>query len=90
MDRDSFHYPSCFQDPRLLLGHFQGAATASLSTLCQGLTTVTGKNFYIIPNLNLLFVSLKPLLPFLSLQALVNSLSNHFPSVGLQEMLLVM
>jgi len=50
------------------LEHFQeGAATASLGNLCQGLTTLRVKNFFLTANLNLSCYSLKPLLLVLSL-----------------------
>jgi len=51
----------------------EGAATPSLGNLVQGLTTLRGKNFFLLSNLNLAFFSLKPLLPALSPNALVKN-----------------
>jgi len=51
----------------------EGAATASLGNLCQGLTTLIVKNFFLISNLNLPSFSLKPLSLVLSCHALVES-----------------
>jgi len=53
-----------------------GASTASLGNLCQGLTTLIVKNFFLIATLNLPSLSLKPLPLVLSQQALQKS----FPS----------
>jgi len=51
----------------------EGAATASLGSLGQGLPTLTVKDFFLTSNLNLLSFSLKPLPLVLSLHALVKS-----------------
>ncbi|KAK4823599.1 hypothetical protein QYF61_003799 [Mycteria americana] len=51
-----------------------GASTTSLGNLFQCLTTLIIKNFFLISSLNLSSFSLKPLLLFLSLQALLKSL----------------
>jgi len=45
----------------------EGAATASLGNLGQGLTTLMGKNFFLISHLNLPSVSLEPFPLLLSL-----------------------
>jgi len=50
-----------------------GAGTASLGNMCQGLTTLTVKSFFCLSNLNLLSFSLKPSPLVLSLHALVKS-----------------
>ena len=49
-----------------------GASTTSLGNLCQGFTTLTVKNFFLIPSLNLPSFCSKPLLLVLSQQALLN------------------
>ena len=66
-----------------------GAATASLSNLCQCLTTLTGKNFFLKSHLNLPSVRLKPFPLVLSLPALVKSPSPHFLSahLGMERLL---
>jgi len=51
----------------------EGTSTTSLSNFCQGLTTLTVKNFFPVCNLNLPFFSLKPLALVLLLHALVKS-----------------
>ena len=51
----------------------EGAATASLGSLGQGLTTLTGKNFFLISNLHLLSFSVKPSPLVLLLPALARS-----------------
>ena len=51
----------------------KGTATTSLSNMCQGLTTLTVKNFFPISNLNLPFFSLKPSPLVLSLHTLIKS-----------------
>ena len=48
----------------------EGAATASLGNLGQGLTTLMGKNFFLISNLNLPSFSLQPFPLVLSLHTL--------------------
>ncbi|TRZ20602.1 hypothetical protein HGM15179_006499 [Zosterops borbonicus] len=57
MGRDTFCYPRVLQAPSdLALDTARDeAATASLGTLCQDLTTSTGKNFFLLFNLNLPF-----------------------------------
>ena len=55
-----------------------GASTTSLGNLCQCLTTLTVKNFYLISNLNLPSLSLEPFLLVLSQQTLLKSLSLSF------------
>ena len=63
LGRDPFHQPSVLQAPssRALSTAREGAATASLGNLGQGLTTLMGKNFFLISNLNLPLFQLKPL-----------------------------
>jgi len=51
----------------------EGAATASLGNLGQGLTTLMGKNFFLLSHLNLPSVSLELFALVLSLQPLVQS-----------------
>jgi len=53
--RDPFHQPRVLSAPsNLALNPVrEGAATASLGSLGQGLTTLMGKNFSLISNLNL-------------------------------------
>lgn len=50
-----------------------GESTASVGNLCEGLTTLSVKNFFLAPNLNLPSYSLKLLPIFLLLHALVKS-----------------
>jgi len=73
MGRDPFHQPRVLQAPSnlALSTAREGAATASLGNLGQGLSTLTVKNFFLISNLNLPTYSLKPLPLALSLHALV-------------------
>jgi len=73
MGRDTFHQTRLLKAPSSLASNTarEGAATASLGSLCQRLTTLTVKNFFLISNLNLPSFSLKPLTCFLSLRALV-------------------
>jgi len=56
----------------------EGAASASLGNLCQGFINLTVKNLFLLPNLNLLSFSLKPLLLVLCLQALAKGLPPAF------------
>jgi len=56
----------------------EGAATASLGSLGQGLTTLTVKNLFLISNLNLPSFSLEPFPLVLSLHPLVESPSPSF------------
>jgi len=51
----------------------EGASTASLGNLFQCFTALIVNNFFLISSLNLPSFSLKPLLPVLSLHALVKS-----------------
>ena len=55
MGRDTFHQPRLLRAPSnlALSTAREGAATASLGNLGQGLTALTGKNFFPISNLNL-------------------------------------
>ena len=63
MSRDTFHQTGLLRAPPSLALNTarQGAATASLGNLCQGLTTLTVKNFFLTSNLNLPSFSLEPL-----------------------------
>jgi len=71
--RDTFHQTRLLKAPSNLALNTsrEGAATASLVNLCQGLTTLTVRNFFLIANLNLPSSSLKPLSLVLSQQALL-------------------
>jgi len=73
MGRDPFHQPRLL--PALsnlaLNPAREGAATASLGNLGQGLTALTLRNFFFVSNLNLPSFSLKPLPLVLSLHALL-------------------
>jgi len=50
MSRDIFHQPKVLRAPSSLALSTarEGAATASLGNLAQGLTTLMGKNFFLI------------------------------------------
>jgi len=73
MGRDTFPQTRLLKAPsNLALNRArEGAATASLGNLCQGLTTLTVKNFFLISNLNLPSFHLKPLPFVLSLHHLL-------------------
>jgi len=62
MDRDIFHQPRVLRAPSnlALSTAREGAATASPRNLGQGLTTLMGKNFFLLSDLNLPSFSLKP------------------------------
>jgi len=80
MGRDTFHHTRLLKAlSNLALNPArEGAATAAVGNLCQGLTTLRVKNFFLIANLNLPSFSLKPLPLVLSLHALVKSPSPAF------------
>jgi len=80
MGRDPFHQPRMLPAPSNLALNpaREGAATASLGSLDQGLTTLLGKNFFLIPNLNLPSLSLEPFPLVLSLHTLVKSPSRAY------------
>jgi len=61
--RDIFHQTRLLRAPSNLAFNTarEGAATASLGNLCQCLTTLRVKNFFLISNLNLPSFSLKTL-----------------------------
>jgi len=82
ISRDPFHQPRVLRAPSSLALDISsdGAATASLGSLGQGLTTLMGKNFFLISHLNLPSVSLEPSPPVLSLHPLVQSPSPSFLS----------
>jgi len=73
--RDTFHQTRSLRAPSNLALNTarEGAATASLSNLGQGLTTLIVKKFFLVSNLNLPSFSLKPLPVVLARQALVKS-----------------
>jgi len=56
MGRDNFHQPRLLIAPSNLALNTarEGAATASLGNLCQGLTTLRVQNFFLISDLNIL------------------------------------
>jgi len=62
MSRDIFPYTRLLRAPSNLALNTarEGAATASLGNLGQGLTILMGKNFSLISNLNLPPFSLEP------------------------------
>ena len=80
LGRDPFHQPRVLRAPSNLALNTarEGAATASLGNLCQGLTTLRVKDFFLLSNLNLPSFSLKPLPLVLPLNALVKSPSPAF------------
>ena len=80
MSRDISHQPRVLRAPSnlALSPAREGAATASLGSLGQGFTTLTGKNFFPISHLNLPSVSLEPFPLVLSLHPLVKSPSPSF------------
>ena len=82
ISRDIFHQPRVLKAPSNLALNpaREGAATASVGNLGQGLTTLTGKNFFPISHLNLPSVSLEPFPLVLSLHLLVKSPSLSFLS----------
>jgi len=75
MGRDIFHQPRLLRAPSNLALNTarEGAATASLGNLGQGLTNLTVNNFFLTANLSLPFSSLRPVPLVLSLHALVKS-----------------
>jgi len=82
MIRDIFHQPRLLRAPSnlALSTAREGAATASLGNLGQSLTTLMGKNFFLISHLNLPSFSLHPFPLVLSLHTLVKSPSPSFLS----------
>jgi len=82
MGRDSFHQTRLLRAPSNLALNTarEGAATASLGNLCQGLTTLMVKNFFPISKLNLPSFGLEPFPLVLSLHTLVKSPSPSFLS----------
>ena len=73
MGRDTFHRTRLLKAPANLALNAarEGAATASLGSLCQDLTTLMVKKFFLISNL--LSFSLEPFLLILSLRTLLPS-----------------
>jgi len=82
MGRDPFHQPRVLRAPSSLALNpaREGAATASLGSLGQGLTTLTVKNSILRSNPNPPSFSVKPFPSVLSLQALGKS-----PSAALSQ-----
>jgi len=82
VSRDSFHQPRVLRAPSnlALSTAREGAATAPLGSLGQGLTTLMGKNFFLLSHLNLPSFSLQPFPLVLSLHPLVQSPSPSFLS----------
>jgi len=80
MGRDTFHWTRFLKAlSNLALNTSRdGASTASLGSLFQHVTTLTGKNFFPRSNPNLPSFSLKPLPLVLLLQVLVKSPSPAF------------
>jgi len=66
MGRNTFHQTRLLKAPSNLSLNpaKEGAVTASLGNLGQGLTTLRVKNFFLISNLKLPFFSLKPFYDF--------------------------
>jgi len=77
MSRDILHQPRLLRAASLSTAR-EGAATASLGNLGQCLTTLMGKNFFLISHLNLPSFSLEPFPLVLSLHTLVKSPSPSF------------
>jgi len=75
MGRDTFHQTRLLRAPPnvALNTAREGAATASLGKLCQCLTTLIVKNFFLTSSLNLPSLSSKPSSLVLSLHTLVKS-----------------
>ena len=63
MGRDTFHQTTLLKALSSLALNTarEGAVTASLGNLCQCLTTLMVKNFFLISNVNLPSFTLKPL-----------------------------
>jgi len=80
MGRDPFHQTRLLKTPSNLALNTarEGAATASLGNLGQGLTTLVVKNFFLRSNRNLLSFNVKPLCFVLVLHGLVKSPSPAF------------
>jgi len=80
MSRDTFHQTRLLRAPSSLTLNTarEGAATASLGNLGQGLTTLMVKNFFLISHLNVPSFSLQPFPLVLSLHTLVKSPSPSF------------
>jgi len=80
MGRDPFHQPRVLRAPSILALNpaREGAATASLGSRGQGLSTLRVKHFFLISNLNHPSLTVKPLTRVLSLHALVKSPSRAF------------
>ena len=91
MGRDTFHQTRLLQAPSILALDTarEGAATASLGNLCQCLTTLTVKNFFLISNLNLPSFSLKMAEVLLMCQPVRGQASRPLPPrrAGLQQCL---
>ena len=75
MSRDIFNQTRLLRAPSNLAWNVSrdGASTTSLGNLCQCLTTLTVKNFFLISSLHLPSFSLKPFLLVLAQQALLKA-----------------
>jgi len=73
MNRDIFKQIRLLRAPsNLALSVFRdGASTTSMGSLCQGFTTLTVKNFFLVSSLNLPSFNLKPL-PFVLKSRYIN------------------
>jgi len=71
--RDTFHQPRVLRALSNLALDTAREGKTSLGNLGQAITTLTGKNFFLLSSLNLPSFSLKPLPLVLSLHALVKS-----------------
>jgi len=82
MSRDVSHQPRVLRAPSnlALSTAREGAATASLGSVGQGLTTLRGKNFFLISHLNLPSFHLQLFPLVLSLHTLVRSPSPCVPA----------
>ena len=87
LGRDTFHQTRLLKAPSNLALNtsMEGAATTYLGNLFQCLTILIVKNFFLISNLNLPSVSLKPLSLVLSLHAFVKS-SFFFKKILMSDM----
>jgi len=81
VSRDIFNQTRLLRAPSSLTLNVStdGTSTTSLGNLCQGFTTFSVKNFFLLSSVNLPSLSLKPLFALaLSQQALLKSLSPSF------------
>jgi len=93
MTWDTFHHTKFLKAPSNLALHTSrdGAATASLGNLCQGLTTLMVKNFFLISSLNLPCFSLKPLPLVLSYNVyLCQKITTQFRKMSVKRVLQIL